>query len=366
MKVKTFGKTAAFGLAAAALTLGAFSAPAQADPPPEGVRVGAGSDTTQDVLQGISVASGGLLESWHASPNVHSSITPKPGFTVTRPNGSSEGRDALRRSRGTNVNTPWATQPVPLGSDVFDFARSSSGPGTNASLTGQLVYVPFALDAVTTATGPSSTIDADQFTLAQLRTLYRDGASVTVGGTTYTPDVNITLLIPQSGSGTRQFWADQMQINATTLPAWVHDNIGGAPFQEHDGSLLAANPNAIGPYSIAQWIAQGNSLAGVPDRRNGADLHNINGVAPYTEATPGNEVLNTAFPITRQVYNIVSYDEVRTGGTDATLRTAFNGPNSRACTATTGGQLTITTYGFGSLGSGCGAILETLRAFPNG
>ncbi|SDU80984.1 type 2 periplasmic-binding domain-containing protein [Jiangella alkaliphila] len=364
MTTRRFGRRAAAALGLVVLATGALTGSAHADPPPNGVRHGAGAAITEQVMQGISEASGGLLTSWH-------SFGPDPivvkGITVNRPSGSVEGVNALRRSLGVAAPVPPGDQhPVPVGSDVFDFARSSSGPGTNASLTGQLVYVPFALDGVTTATGPTSAINADQFTLDQLRTLYRDGASVTVGGTTYTPDVNITLLVPQSGSETRQLWAEQMQINATTLPAWVHDSIGGVPFQEHDGSLLGADPNAIGPYSIAQWIAQGNGLPGVPDRRNGADLHNNNGVAPYTEATPGNEVFNSAFPITRQLYNVMSYNQVRTGGTDSLLRIAFNGASSRVCTATTNGQPTITLHGFGSLGSGCGAILETLRAFPNG
>ncbi|SDU80990.1 hypothetical protein SAMN04488563_6253 [Jiangella alkaliphila] len=235
------------------------------------------------------------------------------------------------------------------------------------------MYVPFALDAVAMATGPASTIPADDFTLADLRTLYRDGDSVTVGGTTYTPDVNIALLIPQSGSGLRQFWADQMQISATTLPAWVHDQIATLPFQENDGTLLEGNSRAIGPFSVASWIGQGNGLPGVVDRREGVDLHAINRIQPYTEATPGNEVLNPVFPVTRQVYNVAAYNEVRTGGTDASLRVAFNGPTSRSCTSTTehpagSGTFvsTIELYGFASLGSGCGAVLESLRAFPNG
>ena len=373
-------RTVAAGLGAAVLAVGVLSGPAQSDPPPEGIRVGAGSDTTQDVMQGIATGSGGLLESWHASPNIHSSITPKPGFTITRPNGSQEGLFALRRSRGTNLGWPWGT-PVPLGSDVFDWARSSSGPGQNASMTGQLVFVPFALDAVTMATGPTSAINADAFTLDQLRTLYRDGDSVTVGGTTYTPDVNITLLIPAAGmglpdtaGGTRRFWAEVMGISSpATLPGWIHDSLGGVPVQVNDGSLLASNPRAIAPFSIASWIGQGKGLPGVVDRRHGADLHRINGVEPYTGATPGNEVLNPVFPVTRQVYNVMAYNEVRTGGTDASLRVAFNGPTSRTCTSTTehpagSGNVvsTIELYGFASLGTGCGAVLETLRAFPNG
>lgn len=371
-------RTVAAGLGTAMLSVGVLSGPAQSDPPPEGVRVGAGSDTTQDVMQGVSLASGGLLESWNASPNIHSPITPKPGLTITRPNGAAQGLIALRRSRGTNVGWPWGT-PVPLGSDAFDWARASSLAGSNHSPTGQLVFVPFALDAVTTATGPTSTINADAFTLDQLRTLYRDGASVTVGGTTYTPDVNITLLLPHTGvwgpesQDTRQFWAQQMQISAWTPPAWVHDSIGGVPFQVNDGSLLASNSRAIGPFSVASWIGQGRGLPGVVDRRHGADLHRINGVEPYTGATPGNEVLNPAFPVTRQVYNVMDYNEVRTGGTDSVLRVAFNGPTSRTCTSTTehpsgSGILvpTIGLYGFGSIGSRCGEINQNYRAFPNG
>ncbi|MBB5790561.1 hypothetical protein [Jiangella mangrovi] len=360
MKVNAFGKTAVFGLGAALLAIGAFAGPAQADPPPSGALAIAGSDTTQDVVNGLAGISGGLLESWHASVGgvTHDLIAPKSGtFTVTRPNGSSEGRDALRRSLGTNVATPWAgANSVPVGSDVFDAARSSSGPGSNQNNNGQLVYIPFALDAVTTATGPTSTLPS--FTLAQLQTMYSTGAGVTVGGTTYTPDSNITLLIPQAGSGTRQFWADTMGINATTPPAWVHDTLGGVSVQEHDGTVLQTNPTAIVPFSIAQWIAQTNGVA--PDRLHGAELGTINGVQPTVE-NPETEqqVLNPAFPVTREVYNIVSHAQA-TGG-DALIMATFVGSSSTACNVST-----IELFGFASIGSRCGSINTNLRAFPNG
>ena len=305
-------------------------------------------------MQAHAEQSGGLFESWHA---LGTSPLDFPGIAVARPNGSSEGRDALRRSLGTNVPTPWGgANSVPVGSDVFDFARSSSGPGSNQADNGQLVYIPFALDAVTTATGPTSTLPG--FTLAQLRTMYSTGAGVTVGGTAYIPDSNITLLIPQSGSGTRMFWAEQMGIDAVNPPAWVHDSLGGVSVQEHDGTVLENNPTAMVPFSIAQWIAQTSGVA--PDRLHGAELGAIDGVEP-TEENPetGQQVLNPDFPVTREVYNITSFAEANGG--DALIEVAFVGNGSAACNVST-----IELFGFASIGSRCGSINTNLRAFPNG
>ncbi|TDE01817.1 hypothetical protein [Jiangella asiatica] len=377
MKVNAFGKTAAFGLGAGVLALGALSMPAQADPPPAGSLPGAGSDTTMDVMQGIAVESGGLMESWHATVGgvVHDDITVK-GNTVTRPNGSSEGRDALRRSLGENVTTSWATNPVPVGSDTFDWARSSSPPpDAQISPAGDLAYVAFALDAVTYATGPNSPLP-QSFTLAQLQTMYRDGGSVTVGGVTYTPDENITLLIPQSGSGTRAFWASTMEIDAINPPAWVHDTLDGQPVQEHDGTVLETNLDAIAPFSIAQYIAQSNGVA--PDRRHNAELMSIDGVDP-TVAHPvsGDQILNENFPVTRQVYNIVASADVGAAttdvsnpvigdGADVLVEVAFEGNTSEVCTSLTdtpdGTVSTIELYGFAQIDN-CGDT--SLRAYPN-
>ena len=137
----------------------------------------------------------GLIGSWNAINPVtgaaHEVITPRPGWSMTRPNGSGEGLNALRKSLNpATTATQLTDQPEP---GCVDIARSSNGPGANASVTGALQYVPFELDAVATSTGPATAgggavatniTHADDLTLGNPTTpgtlikLYRDCAPV--------------------------------------------------------------------------------------------------------------------------------------------------------------------------------------------
>ncbi|PZF80766.1 hypothetical protein C1I92_24305 [Jiangella anatolica] len=276
-------------------------------------------------MQALSAGSSGLIENWHASREVgtppvtviHDPIVVK-GVTITRPNGSSEGRDALFRSMGANVTTSWAVQggvdrSVPVGSGILGFARSSSQPpSAEVSASGDVTYIPFALDAVSWATAPGA-LSGVSLTVAQLNSLYEDCATVTVGATTLNPSQpggNVDLFAPQSGSGTRSFW--QTTVAPAGFGPCVFDRYntttgqpvttGGSINQEHDGTVTSLNATAITPYSIAQWVAQANGTAS-SDRRHGAVLHQIagvnatNGTGPFTT--------NPNFPVTRPVFNIV-------------------------------------------------------------
>src|SRR5262249_37478061 len=116
------------GVAAVTTTAGlvvGVAGPASADPVTS--LVGVGSDTTQDVVDAIAdQIGGGLIGSWDAvNPSDHKTthdlISPKRGCTMTRPNGSGEGVNALRISLGGTA-TPLADPPE-LG--CVDFARSS-------------------------------------------------------------------------------------------------------------------------------------------------------------------------------------------------------------------------------------------------
>ncbi|HEY0804127.1 MAG TPA: hypothetical protein VGD84_03645, partial [Pseudonocardiaceae bacterium] len=249
-----------------ALTIG-FASPASADPTTS--YVGVGSDTIQDVMNGFAADEPpGLIGSWNAvnpvSAVAHENITPKPGCNMTRPNGSGEGVNALRRSLNQGSTAPQLALPPSAG--CVDFARSSSGPGGNQNAAGLLQYVPFALDAVGTATGPATAVgtipattitQADKFTAGNPTTpgdlvkLYRDCAQVTEGGVTYDPTIpaatgttQIHLYVPQAGSGTRNFWATTLGFSSTTLPSCVHDTIVGTaslPVEEHDGTVFATD-----------------------------------------------------------------------------------------------------------------------------
>jgi hypothetical protein len=372
------------GLTAVTTTAGlvaGVAGPAAADPVT--TLVGVGSDTTQDVMDAVAIQiGGGVLGSWDAVNPVdhvtaHEAIAPKAGCTMTRPNGSGEGVTALRQALGSTV-AGLADRPEP---GCVDFARSSGGPGTNASVTGQLVYVPFALDAVATATGPATATagavatnitDANLFTVADLQTMYQTCTGVTPSGATkqYVPDGTVTdathqpvhLYVPQSGSGTRAFWLQQMGLSTSgSLPACVHDtftlNGTSTIVQEHDGTVFATDANGFGPFSIAQWVAQRN---GHNDRRHDAVLHNANGVAPLSGTA-----LNPAYPIKREVYNVVSFSRVTSTATaDRQFVSIFAGSTSATCA----NAANILSYGFGllntaPLGHTCGQIAANLRAF---
>jgi ABC-type phosphate transport system substrate-binding protein len=387
--------------ASAGLVAG-VAGPASADPVTTYVAVG--SDTTQDVMNGLAQGlGGGFVGSWDAiNPNTgaaHDLITAKPGCQFARPNGSGEGVDALRTALGGGPGT--APTPRP-GTGCVDIARSSSGPATNAS--GQLVYIPFALDAVAMATGPASAVtgsdpsvatsitNADQFSLGTLAVganpstglirLYHDCLPTVVGGVTYTPDVNIHLYIPQSGSGTRKFWAQKLgNFDPTSPPSCVHDHIfdpvagtfTGAQVQEHDGTVFTNDALAVAPFSIAQWISQSRTTqTHAIDRRHNATLHSMSAVDGGTAVPPtiagGN--LNSAFPITREVFNVVKYDlVVAVQGDpvqpDPNLQAIFVGTGSALCSL---GSV-IRRFGFATLDGTssphtCGATSNDLRAFP--
>jgi phosphate transport system substrate-binding protein len=220
--------------------------------------------------------------------------------------------------------------------------------------------------------------NADLFTKTDLQTLFGTGMPVTeppagtTGSTVYWPangavtqpagSTVVDLYVPQAGSGTLSFWATQMGFTAASPPAWDHQTILAGPavgvaVEEHDGTAYASDPNGLGPFSIAQWIAQSN---GFNDRRHTAILHMINGVAPITGTS-----LNTAFPIVREVYNVMPYDEVVNtgdGNFNAQMAGLFVGTTSLLC----GSVLTIKQYGFGTLPSSstpdaCGATTTGLR-----
>jgi len=417
--------TATLGLAGLGL---AAAGPAAADPAVSYVLNG--SDTTQDVMNGFAAAvSLGILGSYDAVNPVtatpHEIITPAKALgggtfsscSYTRPNGSTEGYNALEASV-----FPTTTQPqlaAPPQANCIDIGRSSSGPGsisntagTPGSLdtTGNLIYVPFGVDGVTGATGPTTAgqttttkcvatttgctnvvngigtitftvpvtniAQADMFTLANLQTLY-SCASVTVNGVTYNPNTagageqQIDLYIPQSGSGTLKFWAKALNFSTSTLPACLKQTIAAGPangvqVEEHDGSAYASDPNGYGPFSIAQFVAQTN---GHNDRRHTAILHNVNGVAPLVSGA-----LNPNFvaQLLREVYNVIRYDHA-VDNTSPNFDPVLNGlfvsgtlgggtTVSRLCTST----FTIKSFGFGtlpnpSLPDTCGAFGNQLR-----
>lgn len=401
--------------AVAGLTLG-LAAPASADPvDPTDYRalVAVGSDTIQDVTNGLGeavlVSSNPILASYDATQPGSSPArfydniqTRLGGVEFSRPNGSTDGLRALSASqnpasftwRFTNNEPaqPATFTPRAIGGQV-DIARVSSAPtlagiGTESDL----AYVPMGRDAVTHATHASNTVapsniplgtstgqdtDGDgrrDLTLRNIYALSPASANATftleAGNTPYTvgntaSGAQIVPFIPQAASGTAAFWLSQV---GGTLGSHVASTFSGGLVQEHDGAVLAALPTrAIVPFSIAQWLAQSNSASlptDVTDRRNGAELGSVNGVAPTTVNSSGEPVLNSAFPISRTVYFVASNTRLEsTNPADAQLQRFLRGAaglgdnsNTVQSTGTTPAaewignhSATITEYGFGAL-----------------
>ncbi|MEU3185458.1 hypothetical protein ABZ707_14830 [Streptomyces sp. NPDC006923] len=318
----------------AALGVGLLAPVASADPATGEYRqlAGVGSDTTQDVGNGLGSAitdpdgtpDNQLIASYNATGTA-TIKTRAAGCTINRPNGSSAGIDALRAD-------------IPNAVRCLDFARSSRGPADTT--TNKLTWIPFAKDAVSVAVRSDSGLNNNlNLTTAELHDIY------TCVKTTHN-SVALTPLLPQSGSGTRTFFLEKIGVTEAQVGACVDGTV-----QEHDGTALNSAGD-IAPYSVAQYIAQTGRV--VPDRHGVTVLGRVNGVAPRN----ANGSLNTAFPYARDVYHVVETARL----SDATIRSAF-------VNVTTGGTTTvsqvcaqtavISAYGFGTLGAACGTTALT-------
>lgn len=248
-------KRSKYSLLGAALAAGVLAAtlasPAAADPTPQPKDVvGVGSDTSQFALDfladGVVVggsltngynsnASGARLVSFDALvPGNTNQIVLKAGTApINRPNGSGSGK-ALLYGAGNNANV--------------NFARSSSGPSSAENAAG-LWHVPFAVDGLRLAVASSSNAPAS-ITGAQLVDIYKGNITNwnQIGGQSGV----IVPMVPQSGSGTRSFFEAQLKaLNgnvAVTYGPSVVDTV-----QEHDASPIAANPNAVAPFSTGRF-----------------------------------------------------------------------------------------------------------------
>ena len=369
------------GLVSVAVGLGlmgfALAAPAHADTNDgvAGALVGVGSDTSQDVIEGFSTALDGVNPAGLTVTNPNSYkisnykatgtavIDPKgvaACTTTSRPNGSGAGLNALSASIGGLSGT--SAFGATNFKNCVDFARSSSGgnptvtPGSGG--TGQLTYVPFAVDEITYATLTTSSIPPNLDKTA-LKALY--AASGTPGTAACS---NLFPLLPQSSSGTRKtFLTSYLGFTATDIGVaggpgtCVRDtNIGagtlgtGTALEENDGRVLSSGKNLI-PYSVGVFIAQGSGIT--DDIRGRASLGSVDGsnagvqgAAPYQ--------INPSGVYNRLLYNAIPTETVGQTGTidgfDATkLNAVFAGSSSLLCSAD--GQKVVNAYGFGSIPS---------------
>ncbi|MFI7291555.1 hypothetical protein ACIBRY_33660 [Streptomyces anulatus] len=299
MNVKTrVSAGAAFG--AATLGLGIMAPVAAADPgTPTDYRVlaGVGSDTTQDVLNGLGefVDNGSLIASYDATGSA-TIKTRAVNCSIPRPNGSSAGITAL------NASIDGAT-------GCIDFARSSRGP---AAAGADLTWIPFAQDKVTVAVRQDSALNNNlNLTTAQLKSIF-ECTTTQLNGVTLTP------LLPQAGSGTLSFFLGA--IGNPTVGSCV------GTMQEHNGAQLDSAGD-IAPYSVSQYNAQVGGV--VPDRHGNTVLGKVNGGT-----------------FSRDVYNVVPTAKLSNPTIDAT----FTGADSKVCAETD----VIELYGF-TTAPNCGA-----------
>ena len=327
-------------LGAAALAIAATATPAAADPNPVTdyrILAGAGSDTTQDVTNHLGAVIGGankVIASWDARGSA-TIKTKSAGCTFNRPNGSGAGRQALRASEGESGG-------VFQGANVLgcvDFARSSAYGGTSPSTTGNYTYITMGVDAMTYTINQNSDLP-ETMTNVQLQRIFKCLTN-NINGTPVKP------LLIQSGSGSRSFWLTKMSMTETEIANGDYPCLESLnnTIQEHDGRVLAGHNDYVLPFSVGQFIAQGNNgttVGGVTidleDRRGPALLGNVavSGVV-HPPRIGGN--LNINFPFNRDVYNVVPTADLG----NAAIASTFVGPNSTVCT----NDEVTRAYGFG-------------------
>jgi hypothetical protein len=376
---------------AATISVGllAPASPVSADPKFADALVGAGSDTTMDVMAALSGFANGKaftpvqsssasgskhIASWDSKLASHTDncIAPKlKAPTTYRPNGSSEGRRALSRAIDGTVYGPadqCGGSKVVTG--LFDYARSSSGPSSGDTGTA-LTYVPFGRDALAVAYYANGVTPVTDFTRAQITSLYTTGPQ-TING------VEVVPCGIQLGSGTYQSWLGMTAATAPqdesstaicqaagTTTGRIQENDAAALKMKGDG--LVGKQVIIG-FSAANFIAQGNGVA-LSQLAAGVDLGTISddgtganlGVA-YTTSVVDGETLYAPAPtfyastvFGRNVYNV--FDTARvTGFGNNDIKSLFVGGTSAVCSAA--GQETVNAFGFSTIGT-CGSITLT-------
>lgn len=360
MKVKTIGNAVVVGFCAA-VAVAMAATPAVADPSPVTnyrILAGTGSDTTQDVVNGLGVAveGGATIASWDARPQPSTIKTKATNCTFNRPNGSGAGRQSLRASEGEDLGGTHGGPGFYQGANVVgcvDFARSSSyGGGTNPQNTGTLTYIPFGVDAMALGINVNGDLPRN-ISFAQTQRVYRCFSTNITG-------IPVTPRMIQADSGTWQFWLQRMQLTEAEIALGDYPCLAtGSPVtpvhprvQEHDGTVLNGNLNQVLPFSAGQFIAQSRAATiaaatgvTVADRRGEVYLAGLSAAEqPFNRTTL---VVNTNFTLRRDVYNVVPTADLG----NAEIVDTFVGPGSDVCSATvtSGGNTfnVVELFGFG-------------------
>lgn len=261
----------AVATATAAAATAIFAGTALADPPASHTVsltdiVGVGSDTIQFAMNDTTTGAGGYDATQNPTQFVDSfdavdpssgvaggSITTKPGCSLTRPNGSSDGITALKTDQlsTTDGSTP-----------CVDYARSSRAPQDGDQ---GLAFLPFAQDSVKYATSAPTTTFPDtpatnapqNLTAANLATIYSCGApgNSVSHWNDFAPTASadaVQAVIPQPGSGTRTFFESSINVSDTVVQEGVAAGCL-TEVEEHDPAPIRANADRIGPFSVARF-----------------------------------------------------------------------------------------------------------------
>ncbi len=338
----------AIALAASALVFSTTGS-AGADPQQLTALVGAGSDTTQDIMNALSGYANGKnytpvqggpakqqvisFDATNPSTGGDNCIAPKvKASTIYRSNGSTQGRRALSRAIDLTNYGPAAqcggSKPV---NGLIDFARSSSGPASGDTGT-DLTYIPFGRDGVSFAfyaNGVATPVTT--LTRAQLTSLFTTGPQ-TIGG------VQIVPCGIQDGSGTYGFWntvttatTAQEAAATATCNAATSTPTGDGRIQENAADQLKAKGDSatlvgkqvIVGFSAANFISQSNGVA-ASQLASGVDLGSIsdNGSGtnlgkPYSGTAPAltpNATFYSDSVFGRNVYNVLDSARLSASG----------------------------------------------------
>jgi hypothetical protein len=392
--------SAGIGTAAALTVTGA----AHADPTFLQAKVGVGSDTIQDLVDAYAGAepftgpnekfytplfdstNNAVVASYDAipfggSPAAPGCITTRLGGpSMDRPNGSSNGVQAVRASSGSGSNAAGATfwqasTASCTGSAVnvsgyIDFARSSRGPNTAGT---NLTFIPFARDGITyallQATGDTNPLGA--LTTTQLDSIYNSG---TAGGATIGTD-RVGGCLPQSGSGTRSFWEGAINVTDANADAEataagcngtatgnIEENNANSFYAYASAHVVAPTSTTNGvafiiPFSAGSWIAQANGVStdnSATGRSGGVVLGDPNSIGGgATTGTAPNLAPNSTYyqdaNFGRDLFIVVPTTKISGLSRDKGLTALFAGSTAQICT--TGAQNTAHSFGFDSLNS---------------
>src|SRR5262249_52098016 len=128
------------------------------------------------------------------------------GCTMTRPNSSNAGLNALELSLSFNAN---------VGDGCVQWSRSSTlNMGAQAV---PVTFIPFAIDGIDFAITNTSAVPRS-VTLPDLVSVYHCDPNYVGTG----PNYLITPMLPQAGSDTRAFWEATMGITDTDVNNGVY------------------------------------------------------------------------------------------------------------------------------------------------